>query len=408
MRSGKTKRNNEAHDVGPASKVIKLETKDLKPVIKIEPIIKGDTIKKELPLQGKPYFHNSNNSKLDECLEGKNTIKKDTSFNYSNNCHMLNNYSEPDKTIQDIKAISSRLFKSYMEKENFCEEKDWLVMEVPFQKILKFLETDGFKSKGAEKGLGKDFVLKLTEMIPKAGALEIPLVLKILRQTYTKLVHLRKIIREEFIVLLKGVIKVGEAPGWVSNLLGLVASIIKGLEVPLKIEHVLFFQGILLPLHKVHNLSTFHAQLISCTTFFIKKDPELCHSAVGFLRELWSNVEADTQMILLDEIRDIACLLNDEVSNCRSIVTSIFVLIADCFSTCDSQKVLEKSLYFWSKTGPEKLLREKIHIIMPIVFQSVRGLTKSSDSLIVGLAYNVLKILMDTDPQLFKQLRIRK
>jgi len=46
-----------------------------------------------------------------------------------------------------------------------------------------------------------------------------------------------------------------------TELLEILQSISQGLSVPLKQEHVNFFEKVLVPLHKVKNLSTFNTQL---------------------------------------------------------------------------------------------------------------------------------------------------
>ncbi len=44
----------------------------------------------------------------------------------------------------------------------------------------------------------------------------------------------------------------------IAELLEILGSIISGYTVPLKEEHVNFFQRVLVPLHKVKNVSNFH------------------------------------------------------------------------------------------------------------------------------------------------------
>ena len=47
----------------------------------------------------------------------------------------------------------------------------------------------------------------------------------------------------------------------IAELLEILGSIINGFAIPLKEEHKLFLQRVLIPLHKAHSLQTFHPQV---------------------------------------------------------------------------------------------------------------------------------------------------
>lgn len=63
----------------------------------------------------------------------------------------------------------------------------------------------------------------------------------------------------------------------VAELLEILGSIINGFALPLKEEHRVFLQRVLLPLHKVHCLSVYHPQLAYCVVQYLEKDPTLTY-----------------------------------------------------------------------------------------------------------------------------------
>jgi serine/threonine-protein phosphatase 2A regulatory subunit B' len=83
----------------------------------------------------------------------------------------------------------------------------------------------------------------------------------ILHRIYGKFMRLRPYIKEQVMNLLLKVTYEMESHNGMTELLEILQSITQGLSVPLKPEHVSFFNRVLIPLHKVKNLSTFNTQL---------------------------------------------------------------------------------------------------------------------------------------------------
>ena len=67
----------------------------------------------------------------------------------------------------------------------------------------------------------------------------------------------------------------------------LSGSIINGFALPLKDEHKSFLNRSLLPLHKVHHVSTYHQQLSYCVTQFVEKDPQLASPVLNQILAFW-------------------------------------------------------------------------------------------------------------------------
>lgn len=83
----------------------------------------------------------------------------------------------------------------------------------------------------------------------------------ILHRIYGKFMRLRSYIKEQVMNLMLRITHDQETHNGMTELLEILQSISQGLSVPLKQEHVNFFEKVLVPLHKVKNLSTFNTQL---------------------------------------------------------------------------------------------------------------------------------------------------
>lgn len=81
-----------------------------------------------------------------------------------------------------------------------------------------------------------------------------------------------------------------------------MCSIISGFAVPLRDEHVIFFNTVIIPLHKVQTSHFFHEQLMRCSMLFLSKDSRLAISLVEGLLKYWpygNNIKEVLSIIIL-------------------------------------------------------------------------------------------------------------
>jgi serine/threonine-protein phosphatase 2A regulatory subunit B' len=83
----------------------------------------------------------------------------------------------------------------------------------------------------------------------------------ILHRIYGKFMVLRVPLRTKVMNLLLKVTYEYETHNGLTELLEILSSIISGFTSPLKLEHQEFFSKVIVPLHKVKNLSNFNTQL---------------------------------------------------------------------------------------------------------------------------------------------------
>jgi serine/threonine-protein phosphatase 2A regulatory subunit B' len=90
-----------------------------------------------------------------------------------------------------------------------------------------------------------------------------------------------------------------------TELLEILSSIVSGFTVPLKNEHKDFFMKVIIPLHKVKNLSTFNTQLQSCVKNFLEKDNTLSLPLIKGLFKMWPITNPAKEVVFFNEIEEI-------------------------------------------------------------------------------------------------------
>jgi serine/threonine-protein phosphatase 2A regulatory subunit B' len=112
-----------------------------------------------------------------------------------------------------------------------------------------------------QRHLNKSFVKNYLELFDSEDPRERDYLKTILHRIYGKFLGLRPNIKEQIMNLLLRITQDAETHNGLTELLEILGSITCGLAVPLKQEHQDFFKKVLLPLHKVKELTTFNTQL---------------------------------------------------------------------------------------------------------------------------------------------------
>merc|ERR1711920_1015957 len=81
----------------------------------------------------------------------------------------------------------------------------------------------------------------------------------------------------------------------------------------------------------------------------------------------------------------------------------LFRRLALCI-TCSHFQVAERTLFFWNNDYIVKLINQNRHVLFPMVIGALcRNSKQHWNSAVQGLTFNVLKLLMEADPQLFDE-----
>jgi len=154
----------------------------------------------------------------------------------------------------------------------------------------------------------------------------------------------------------------------IAELLEILGSIINGFVLPLKDEHRIFLNRILIPLHKVKSLSLYHPQLAYCVVQFLEKDPLLAEEVMMGLLKFWPKVNSPKEVMYLNEVEEILDVTDPK--EFRKIQVALFMQLARCINSQHFQ-VAERALLYWNNEYVVNLMSDNLAIILPIVFPAL-------------------------------------
>jgi len=205
-------------------------------------------------------------------------------------------------------------------------------------------------------------------------------------------------------------IKKGDSVKWIyetqrhngiAELLEILGSIINGFALPLKAEHRSFLQHVLVPMHKVRTLNSFHPQLSYCVTQFVDKDPTLSVSVLHGLLKYWPITNSAKEMLFLNELEELLELTQQE--EFKQILGALFQQLSRAIGSSHFQ-VAERALFLWHNDYISGLIADNRRDILPIIYPVLHFNSESHWNLTVkNLTYNVLKIFMELDTPLVEQ-----
>ncbi|CAF3404088.1 unnamed protein product [Rotaria sp. Silwood1] len=265
-----------------------------------------------------------------------------------------------------------------VEDEEPTFEATWPHTQIVYEFFLRFLESHDFQPNTAKKFIDQKFVLQLLELFDSEDPRERDFLKTILHRIYGKFLGLRAFIRKQF-----------------NNIF---LRIINGFAIPLKEEHKLFLERVLIPLHKAHSLSAFHPQLIYCIVQFIEKESSLAEVIIKGLLKFWPKTCSTKEILFINEIEEILDVIDSKTF--RSISIPLFKQIARS-ATSSHFQVAERSLAIWSNEYIVQLVEENLEQILPILLPSLCRISKTHwNTNIITLTYNLLKNLMDINKKL--------
>ena len=176
---------------------------------------------------------------------------------------------------------------------------------------------------------------KILELFDSEDPRERDLLKTILHRIYGKFLGLRAYIRKQINnIFLRFVYEMEKFNG-IAELLEILGSIINGFAIPLKEEHKLFLQRVLIPLHKAHTLQTFHPQLAYCVVQFIEKDATLTESVMQGLLKYWPKTCSFKEVMFLNELEEILDMIEPE--HFKNVMDPLFKQISRCLCSSHFQ-----------------------------------------------------------------------
>merc|ERR1712032_1127662 len=287
------------------------------------------------------------------------------------------------------------------EDEEPTLEHAWPHLQIIYEFFLRFIVSNDVDPKIAKRFVDHNFVSKLLELFDSDDPRERDYLKTILHRIYGKFMALRAFVRRAIQhVFFKVAYECGMHNG-VGELLEILGSIINGFALPLKEEHKDFLIKALIPLHKVKSLSSFHQQLSYCMTQYVEKDPRLAYEIITSMLKFWPVSITSKQVLFLNELEE--TLEMTQPSELHRMQDQLFRRIASCI-TCPHFQVAERTLFLSNHDSVVNLINQNRQALFPIVIGALYTNSKQHwNSAVHGLTFNVLKLLMEADPQLFDE-----
>jgi serine/threonine-protein phosphatase 2A regulatory subunit B' len=280
-------------------------------------------------------------------------------------------------------------------------ERAWPHLQIVYEFFLRFVVSNDVDPKIAKRFVDQNFMLKLLELFDSEDPRERDYLKTILHRIYGKFMALRSFIRRAIQNVFFKVIYECETHNGVGELLEILGSIINGFALPLKEEHKDFLIKALIPLHKVKCLASFYQQLSYCMAQYVEKDPRLAYDIITSMLRFWPVSITSKQVLFLNELEETLELTQPpEFLRMQDV---LFRRIALCI-TCPHFQVAERTLFYWNNDYIVKLINQNRQELFPIIIGALYKNSKQHwNSAVHGLTFNVLKLVMEADSQLFDE-----
>ncbi|KAL4303955.1 hypothetical protein GQ457_10G016300 [Hibiscus cannabinus] len=284
----------------------------------------------------------------------------------------------------------------------FCSA--WPHLQIIYDLLLKFITSSCLDAKVAKKYIDHSFILKLLDLFDSEDPRERECLKTILHRVYGKFMVHRPLIRKDISNIFYQFVFETERHNGITELLEIFGSIISGFALPLKQEHKIFLQRVLIPLHKPKSLGVYFHQLSYCVTQFIDKDPSLSNVVIRGLLKYWPITNSHKEVMFLDELKDILEEIN--MVEFQKVMVPLFWRIGRCINSLHFQ-VAERALLFWNKDQIVSLILHNRHVILPIILPALEKNAQNHwNPSILNLTLNVRKMFMDVDHMFFMTCHI--
>merc|ERR1719428_2375683 len=134
---------------------------------------------------------------------------------------------------------------------------------------------------------------------------------------------------------------------------------------------------------------------------YAEKDPRLSYEIITSMLRYWPVSITAKQVLFLNELEETLELT--QPSEFHRMQEVLFRRLALCI-TCQHFQVAERTLFYWNNDYIVKLINQNRLELFPMVIGALYRNSKNHwNSAVHGLTFNVLKLLMEADPQLFDE-----
>jgi serine/threonine-protein phosphatase 2A regulatory subunit B' len=285
-------------------------------------------------------------------------------------------------------------------------EEAWPHLQLVYELLLKLIMHAEIDSAKMVRHLSESFLIKYLDLLDSEDPRERDYLKTILHRIYGKYLALRPTIKRQIMNTLLRITQLSETHNGMTELLELLASITNGLSVPLKEEHSEFFKMVIVPLHKVKELSTFNNQLAMCVKNYLQKQLSLALDLVKCLLKFWPLSNPAKQIIFISQMEDVMELIRGQ-SELKFAEVMGPEILAKLIQTSHGMhfQAAEKSLLLLNSELCQKLVRINMAKCYPVV---VKGLLatqqeKHWNSSVTNLTFQTIRVYMEMSKEHFEK-----
>lgn len=282
-------------------------------------------------------------------------------------------------------------------------EASWPHLEVVYNVFLSVLDSQDFKPITVKAIIDRKFVLHLLMLLNSADPRERGFLKWVILRIYSKFYSFRGYIRTQIYNIFYQFIYIVEDFNGIGELLWVLTTILGScFTSSLKAEHDEYLEKILMPLHKVKCLSTFHSQLEQSVIQFIMKDAHYIVQIVRGLIKFWPKTSTQKEILFLDEIEDY--IKGIAQSEFVAIQKPLLTQIAKCVGSAHME-VAEHSLNILNNKHMMSLIKPNSAVVMPIICPALLSISKGHwNQTVLKRAYTALQLFVEINAELFDEL----
>ena len=367
---------------------------------------------KKLQLCSQAFDFNSENSKVQEKQERLKILAELSEM--VTNQQQMNQWIAPNLELV-ITMIKTNIFRPLPvvkkqgvagetpnEEEETALDPSWPHLQPVYEFFLQLIINEGIDVKALRSFINHKFIQEFLELFDSEEPKEREYLKNILHRLYAKLVPRRRMIRKSMSDTFNALIHEKDKFNGTSELLDILAAIISGFAIPLREEHVIFFQNIIIPLHKVQTCAKYHNELLRCSMLFLSKDPSLAFPLIKGLLKYWPFANYIKETLFLAELMDILEVCCD-YPKLEPLVPKIFKRIIKCISSSHLQ-VADRTMCFFENEFFLNILRHFKVIVFPILVPIIAHLSQNHWHKLIQDSLTALRnIIRDIDIKLYEK-----
>lgn len=287
------------------------------------------------------------------------------------------------------------------EEEPFMDPQ-WPHLAITYELLLHLVSTDNIDLAAKKRVIDASFVKQLLLLFDSQDMREREYLKTITHRIYSKLTQRRALIRRVICYIFYEFVYESDLHNGIAEMLEILASIINGFAVPIKMEHKTMLSRALLPLHKSSIVMQYHPQLSYCMALYVAKDHTLTRQIVPGLLKYWPYRNYSKQIIFLNELEDVFEYVQPD--DCEVIRGPLVTCLVNTIGG-DHFQVAERALCLWNSDRFLALMVEdptQRQAVLPTLFPVLYATSVSHwHESVRALSHHVLSQYMDIDPDLF-------